>query len=62
MRQIKKKIPGASVDLSDPKIYNEFCREYGEGMRPVCEAVDEMRRRSMEHMLSDKTIIRGYCN
>ena len=46
-------IIGAKVpDLSNPKVYNAFCRRYGEAIRPELERIDRMRKRSMEKMFT----------
>lgn len=59
IKQIRRIIHEPILDLFNPKVYKEFCRQYAEAITPELKAVDEARRRSMEHMLSDKTIIRS---
>ena len=34
-------------DLTNPKIFRLFCREYGEAIRPGLKAIDRLQARSM---------------
>ena len=52
LKKIKKEITAKALDLSDPKMYDDFCRRYGEAIRPELERIDRMRKRSMEKMLT----------
>ena len=47
IKSLKKRFSQSPPDLTNPEVCNEFCRKYGEVIRPELEKIDQMQARSL---------------
>lgn len=57
LKKIAKRLPYPAPDLSNPQVYDDFCRRYGEAIAPEIRKVDLMIKRSMGQMFT--RVVRG---